>query len=84
MAHTSPPRLGVALIRDSELECGMRKQDAVSYFKTQKALAAAIGYAESTVSEWGEVVPLAAAALIERATRGRRKVDYSLYRRARA
>jgi DNA-binding transcriptional regulator YdaS (Cro superfamily) len=59
----------------------MRKLDAISYFGTQKALAAAIGYAESTVSEWGEIVPLAPAVLIERATRGRRKVNYSLYER---
>jgi DNA-binding transcriptional regulator YdaS (Cro superfamily) len=62
----------------------MLKSDAISYFGTQQKLAAAIGRAESTVSEWDEVVPLAAAALIEKVTRGKRKVDYSLYPEASA
>lgn len=61
----------------------MLKSDAISYYGTQQRLAAAIGRAESTVSEWPDVVPLASAVLIERATRGKRKVDYSLYPQAR-
>lgn len=62
----------------------MLKSDAISYFGTQQKLAAAIGRAESTVSEWPDVVPLASAVLIERATRGKRKIDYTLYPEARA
>lgn len=57
----------------------MLKSDAISHFKTQQALADAIGRRQSTVSEWPEVVPLAAAVLIERVTRKKCRVDYSLY-----
>lgn len=59
----------------------MRKSDAIAYFGTQAKLAAASGYAESTVSGWPEVLPLEAALVIEAKSRKRIRLDRSLYPR---
>jgi hypothetical protein len=60
----------------------MLKKDAISYYGTQQKLADAVERSQSTVAEWGEVVPLEHAFVLERLTRGRKnalKVDLSLY-----
>jgi hypothetical protein len=59
----------------------MRKADAIAFFGNQSKLAAATGYAESTVSEWPEVLPLQAAMVVEERSRRRVRVDRSLYPR---
>jgi hypothetical protein len=56
----------------------MRKADAVSYYGSQSKLGEALGVAQSTVAEWGELVPLPWACILERGNR-RLKVDLSLY-----
>jgi hypothetical protein len=67
----------------------MRKADAVAHFQTQLNLARAVRRAASTVSEWGDVVPLEDAWLLERLTEKlppakRLKIDPSLYPRVNA
>jgi hypothetical protein len=57
----------------------MRKADAISFFGNQAAYARALGRAQSTVSEYPEVLPLEAALLTEKLTKGKRRVDYALY-----
>lgn len=57
----------------------MLKEDAVSYFGSQAAYAAALNRSRSTVCEYGKVLPLEAALLTEKVTRGKRKVDFKLY-----
>lgn len=49
--------------------CGMTKEQAVAHFKTQQALAAALGLTQGTVSGWG-VVPFVHQVRLERMTGG--------------
>lgn len=57
----------------------MLKSDAISYFGTQQKLADAVQRSASTVSEWGEVVPLEPALILERITGKKLKLDPALY-----
>lgn len=57
----------------------MRKVDAVSLYGSQAKLAEAIDRVPSVVSDWPEVVPLPWACLIEKMSRGRRRVNLDLY-----
>lgn len=64
----------------------MRKSDALAHFGTQQRLADAIGRVQSTVSEWGEAIPLEDAYILERLTERlapskRLKIDPNLYPR---
>lgn len=58
----------------------MRKADAVIYFGNQAKFAEEIDRAQSTVSEYGDVLPLNIALLVEKLSEGNLKVDYSLYK----
>lgn len=60
----------------------MRKADAIQFFGTQQRLADAVERAQSTVAEWGEVLPLEIAYIVQELTRGKKnapKFDRSLY-----
>jgi hypothetical protein len=62
----------------------MRLQDAVSYFGTQNKLADALGMSQGSMSSWKrDRIPLARALQVEKLTRGKLKVDMSLYIRNR-
>lgn len=57
----------------------MKKQDAVSYFKTQAALARAAGVTRQAVWDWGEFVPPAVAEVLAEASGGALKYDPANY-----
>ncbi len=59
----------------------MHKSEAVSHFGSQRKLADALGISQASVSEWGELIPMGRALQIEKITRGRLKVDLSIYDR---
>lgn len=48
----------------------MKTDDAVSYYGSRAALAAALSMSKSAVSQWGDVVPIGTAALIASMTHG--------------
>lgn len=58
----------------------MFKTDVLSHFKTGVAVARAVGVTKSAVSQWGDVIPEAMAYRVQAATRGKLKVNPSLYR----
>lgn len=57
----------------------MRKSAVVSYFGTQQAAADELGVAQSTFAGWPDPLPLGWAEIIEKGSKRRVKVDYSLY-----
>lgn len=57
----------------------MLKSDAVRHFGTQAKFAEEIGRAESTVSEWPEVLPLGIALMVEKMAAGKLAIDWSKY-----
>lgn len=57
----------------------MKTIDAIRYFGTASALAASVGISKSAVSQWGDLVPLATAARIEKITNGKLRFDLSQY-----
>ncbi|HGE8281597.1 TPA: Cro/CI family transcriptional regulator [Serratia marcescens] len=57
----------------------MYTADAIAFFKTKAALAAAAGVQKPTVYAWGELVPEGRAARLERITEGALKYDPALY-----
>jgi hypothetical protein len=57
----------------------MLKSDAISYFGNQAKFAEEIGRAESTVSEWPDVLPLHVAVIVEKIAHGQVSVDWSKY-----
>jgi hypothetical protein len=57
----------------------MLKSSAISHFGSQAKLARAVERAESTVSEWPEVLPLGIAVIAEKVSRGKVRVDWALY-----
>lgn len=59
----------------------MRKTDVLEYFGTTTAVAEAAGVSVPAVSQWGERVPLGSAAVLERVTGGRLRLDMKDYRR---
>lgn len=58
----------------------MRRDEVIAHFGTQMKVAEALGITStSTVSEWGELIPLKRAIQVERLTKKKLKVNYSLY-----
>ena len=57
----------------------MRKADVLSHFKKQTRIARVLGLTKSAVSQWGEVIPEGMAYKLEVITRGKLRVDPSLY-----
>jgi hypothetical protein len=57
----------------------MRKSDAVSFFGSQREMAAGLGLAPSTVCEMPDPLPLGWALIVEKGSNRKRRVDYSLY-----
>lgn len=52
----------------------MTKTEVLAYYKTVKAVAAALGISESAVSQWPEIIPRLRAYEIQELTRGDLKV----------
>lgn len=59
----------------------MKTVDAVEYFGTKAAVARALGISSAAVAQWGEIVPLTSALLLERISNGALVVDFSDYPR---
>lgn len=59
----------------------MKKRDAIAFFKTHGAVAKAAGISVSAVSQWGDVIPLGTAALLEKVSNGRLVLRLEDYRR---
>lgn len=57
----------------------MKTDDVIAYFGTQTATAKALGISKGAVSQWGELVPLATAARLEKLTHGALALDVALY-----
>ena len=57
----------------------MEKKRVIEHFRTQSAVADALGLQQATVSRWGEVVPLHVAMRAEELTAGELKPDWSRY-----
>lgn len=53
----------------------MKKAQATKYFGSQVALARALGIGKSSVSEWGDTIPLLRQCQIEVITSGKLKAD---------
>ena len=60
----------------------MKKADVIAYFSNQAKIAAVLGVARASVSQWGEVIPEKQALRLERITDGALKYDPSLYLKA--
>ncbi len=58
----------------------MKKQTALDFFGSAKAIATILGCSRHAVYMWRDVVPIGAAARLQIASRGRCKVDKSVYR----
>lgn len=63
----------------------MRKAEVLSHFRTQQKVAEALTAAgfrisQRGVSGWGDKIPLDRAVQIEKVTRGKLKVDLTLYK----
>jgi DNA-binding transcriptional regulator YdaS (Cro superfamily) len=60
----------------------MDKLAAVNHFGTQQKLAEALGISQGSMSSWNpDRIPLARALQIEKMTKGKLRVDMSLYQR---
>lgn len=59
----------------------MKTKDVIEFFGTATAAAAAAGISKAAVSQWGERVPLGSAAVLERVTGGRLRLEMEDYRR---
>ena len=59
----------------------MKTVDAINYFGSAALLAARLGYVRSAISQWGELVPLATAAKLEKITDGKLVLDITIYAR---
>ena len=57
----------------------MRKSDVLKFFKNGSKTARALGITKSAVSQWGEEIPEAMAYRAQTASRGKLKVDPSVY-----
>lgn len=58
----------------------MKKSDVIAYFGNQSRTAKALGITRQAVCRWPEIIPLAAAARVERASAGKLKLDLAEYR----
>lgn len=59
----------------------MNKKEVIAHFGSQSATARALGITRSAISQWGELVPLATAARLERITNGALELDLNAYPR---
>jgi hypothetical protein len=57
----------------------MNTTDAIHHFGTASALATAVGISKAAVSQWGDLVPLATAARLEKLTNGKLRLDMAHY-----
>lgn len=53
----------------------MTLQQALNHFKTKAAIAQALGVHKTTVSNWGDEIPLGRQAELELRTNGKLKAD---------
>lgn len=56
----------------------MTIEEALKVYKTKTTLAKALGLSKSTVSGWGNEIPLFHALRLEKLTEGRLKANYPL------
>lgn len=59
----------------------MKKSDAIAYFGRRITLARAIRVSPAAVTQWGDLIPLGAAALLEKVTGGKLKFNPADYRK---
>lgn len=57
----------------------MRKDDAVKYFGSQRAIAEKLELTDAAVSQWKEVIPERAALKLSRITKGKLVYNPDLY-----
>lgn len=57
----------------------MRKADAIKFYKSVKRVAEVLGCRPTAVSQWPDVVPRGSAYELQVRSRGRLRVDESLY-----
>jgi DNA-binding transcriptional regulator YdaS (Cro superfamily) len=57
----------------------MLTKDAIHYFGSGAALAAAVGISRAAVSQWSDRIPLATAARLEKLTGGALALDIESY-----
>ena len=48
----------------------MKKSDVINYFKTQEEIARRLKVTPSSISKWGEIIPIERAIEISRLTNG--------------
>lgn len=58
----------------------MKKDDVLKYFGTLERVAATLGISVSAVSQWGKIIPEKNAYRLQEITKGKLKVQHSLYR----
>ena len=58
----------------------MKKKDAIAFFRTPRGVARAAGVSDAAVSQWGDRIPLGTAALLEKASGGKLKLNPADYR----
>jgi transcriptional repressor of cell division inhibition gene dicB len=58
---------------------GMLKSDVLAHYKTNVAVAQALGISEAAVSQWSELIPPAKARELSQITEGRLSFDPALY-----
>ena len=61
----------------------MKTKDAISHFGTAAAVAAAARISRAAVVQWGDLVPLGTAAVLEKMSGGQLRLNHSDYRRGR-
>lgn len=59
----------------------MNTKEVIAHFGSKSATARALGITRSAISQWGELVPLATAARLERITNGALELDLNAYPR---
>ncbi|EER47568.1 hypothetical protein AM305_07803 [Actinobacillus minor NM305] len=58
----------------------MKKDDVLKHFGTLERVAATLGISVSAVSQWGKIIPEKNAYRLQEITKGKLKVQHSLYR----
>lgn len=58
----------------------MKKDDVLKHFGTLERVAATLGISISAVSQWGKIIPEKNAYRLQEITKGKLKVQHSLYR----
>lgn len=61
----------------------MKTQDAIAHFGSAAALARAANITKAAVSQWGDLVPLGTAVVLQDVTQGALALDVSVYRKLR-